>query len=314
MTSDLRRGRVAVVGSVNTDYVLRVSRRPRPGETVADAELEIHPGGKGANQAVAAVRSGAEVVLVARVGEDDMGRIRINELQTQRVSTEHVLTAHGIPSGLAFITVTPDGENAITVAPGANAALTPTDIDLAAEAIRHAAVLVCQLEVPVETVSRAAETASSHSVVVLNCAPWRRLPDGIFDYVDVLVANEVEAGALLGSEPLQERRHALVAAARIQELGPRTVVITLGSHGAVAASPQGTLEIPAPPANVVDTTGAGDAFVGGLSARLALGDPLAGALEFAVRFGTATTEHPGAVPGLSSGDRAPSGHPMQSAR
>jgi ribokinase len=286
---------VVVVGSVNADYVLRVARRPEPGETVADALLEVYPGGKGANQALAAARAGATVELVARVGDDPIGRSRVADLLAGRVGTAWVRPTPGERTGMAFITVTPDGQNAITVARGANACLLPSDVEDAADLLGEAAVLVVQLEVPLETVVRAVELAGPATAVVINCAPWRQLPEYLLKRTDLLVANENEGAALSGCllpDPAGARR----AASAIRSLGPRAVVITLGPAGAVLVAEDLDLVMPAPEAAVVDTTGAGDAFVGALSARLAASDGLADAVAFGVAVGTATTEQMGPVP------------------
>lgn len=291
------RGAVVVVGSVNVDYVLHVSRRPEGGETVAAARLELHPGGKGANQSVAVARLGAGVELIARVGDDAAGRGRVAELRAEGVGVALVSPTSGVPTGTAVILLTPDGENSIVVAPGANAALRAEDLDVGGGALDDAAVVLMQLEVPLAVVARAAELAGPATTVVLNAAPYRELPPELLARVDVLVVNQSEAGALVGRR-VEGVEAARAVAAECRRLGPRAVVVTLGAEGAVAAGDGLELHVPAPPTEVVDTTGAGDAFVGALAARLAAGRPLEDAVRVGVRVGSATAAHLGATPQL----------------
>jgi ribokinase len=287
---------VFVVGSINQDYVLSVERRPDPGETLSGATLAVHPGGKGANQAVAAARLGARVAMLGRVGDDPAGAALREALAAQGVDTAAVLATPQAPSGSAFITVTPDGENAIVVVPGANRELVPGDVDAVAAALRDTAVLVAQLEVPVETVGRAVSVAAgAGTLVVLNLAPARPVPGALLARVDVLVVNEHEAGFLLGEAvDGSDAGAAARAAVELRRRGPRAVVVTLGAAGAVAADAGGAEHLPAPPARVVDTTGAGDAFVGALAARLAAGASLPGAVAYGVRAGAAAVRGAGA--------------------
>lgn len=289
-----RNGRVVVVGSINVDYVLSARRRPSPGETVSDAELAVHPGGKGANQAAAAALSGACVDLIARVGADPMGSSRLAELQEDGVGTKHVLTTPGVATGVAIITLTPDGENSIIVAPGANAQLESGDIEDAADLVGGADVLVAQFEVPLECVVRAAELVSANTTLLLNCAPYRALPPSLMKRADMLVVNEIEAGGVLGCKFPEDEDGAQSAAVAIQAMGPRSVVITRGAEPVVAVTDGLSLRLPVPSVGAVDTTGAGDAFVGALAARLAIGERCSEALSFAVAIGSATTEVIGA--------------------
>jgi ribokinase len=311
------RNRLAVVvGSVNVDYVMRVPRRPAPGETVSDAVLETHAGGKGANQAIAAARCGSAVEIIGRVGNDAAGAGRIADLAAERVGTAHLSPTEGIPTGAAFISVTPDGENSIISAPGANGRLTVVDIDEAAPLISSAGVLVAQLEVPVPAVARAAQMAGTSTIVVLNCAPYRRVPPELLERVDVLVANESEITCLTG-QGIEGKEGAYRAATSVLAQGPRAVVITLGPLGAVFVTPGKEGHVNPPRVQPVDTTGAGDAFVGALAAHLAYGDPLATAVRCAVLAGSATTEHHGASPvipmsvRLSSAKRRREGSPRE---
>jgi len=286
---------VVVVGSINIDYVMRVSRRPVPGETVSGAVLDIHAGGKGANQAVAVARCGADVEMIGRVGQGAAGEGRMAALAAEGVGTKHVLPTEAAETGAAFISVTPDGENSIIAAPGANALLTTEDIDAAAPVISGAGVLVAQLEVPVAAVDRAAHAAGPDTVVVLNYAPYRSAPEALLERVDVLVANESESANLTG-QPVDGIEGASRAAKLILARGPRAVVVTLGPLGALVLTPGEQEHVTAPKVHAVDTTGAGDAFVGALAAHLAAGDPLIRAVRSGTMAGSATTEQPGASP------------------
>lgn len=284
---------VFVVGSVNQDFVLRLERRPEPGETVTDAELALFPGGKGANQAVAAARLLGEgrVAMVGRVGEDVQGPALVRNLRETGVDAGHVAAVTGAPSGAAFITVTPDGENAIVVSPGANRSLGPEDVEAAAKGLRGCRVLVAQLEVEVAAVERAASIVTgSGGRFLLNLAPPRRVPGSLLGMCDPLVVNEHEAAFLLGKETADPEQ----AARQLLGRGPSSVVVTLGAEGAVFASARATERFSAPEVEAVDTTGAGDAFVGALAARLSAGSPLAEAVPYAVRAGAAAVVHAGA--------------------
>src|SRR5215207_774301 len=259
---------VFVLGSINQDFVLKVERRPQPGETVTNAELSTHNGGKGANQAAAAALLGATVTILGRVGDDEFGEPLVRALEEKGIDTDLVERASGASTGAAFITVTPDGENAITVAPGANRSLAPEDVDAAAGAIGDARALV-------------------------NLAPTFEVPRGLLEKLDPLVVNEHEAAFLLGSA-VERVDGALSAAPELLSLGPRSVVITLGAAGAVVADEESATHLPAPEVDVVDTTGAGDAFVGALAVKLARGASLEEAASFAVRAGAAAVTKEGA--------------------
>jgi ribokinase len=290
-----------VVGSANADLVIGVERRPAAGETVLGSDLVTHPGGKGANQAVAAARLGARVALLARVGDDAHGRLLGESLRAAGVDEAGVLTG-GAPTGVALITVDPSGDNSIVVSPGANARLTPRDVTAAGELFARARVVSLQLEIPPETVAAAVEAAVAAAPaarVVLNPSPPAALPTAVLAACDPLVVNEHEARFLLGpgrpdtgvpdaGGTPEEWASALLA------LGPRSVVVTLGADGALIADAQGTTRVPSPRVRAVDTTGAGDAFTGALAWRLGVGDDLATAVRFAVRVGAAAVTAAGA--------------------
>jgi ribokinase len=285
---------VFVVGSINQDFVLNVERRPEPGETVTDAQLSKGNGGKGANQSAAAALLGASVIFLGRVGDDGFGEPLVEALADKGVDTGLIEAAPDSATGTAFIIVTPDGENAITVAPGANRHLTPEDVDGASESIAEARVLVVQMEVPNEVVLRAVEVAAERGTrALVNLAPPFEVPRALLEKLDPLVVNEHEAAFLLG-ERVEGVDGALSAAPELLALGPKSAVITVGEAGAVFAEGESSKHLPAPKVDVVDTTGAGDAFVGALAAQLAQGASLEEAVAYAVRAGAAAVTKEGA--------------------
>jgi ribokinase len=286
-------GTVFVIGSVNQDSVLVVDRRPGPGETVTGATLVMRPGGKGANQAVAAAACGATVTLLARVGADAAGAAQRHDLSVRGVDVSLVRETTGVATGAAFITVTPDGENAVTVAPGANSRLQAGDVDAVAGLVADSTVLVAQLEIPLEVVVEAVDLCGPETHVLLNATPPRPLPRSLIERIDTLVVNEHEAASLLGS-PVVGTDDARAAAAALLALGPRGVVVTLGAGGAVLAGAGGSTHLPAPVVPVVDTTGAGDVFVGTLAALLADGQRLDRAAVVAVERASASVTYIGA--------------------
>jgi len=299
-------GAILVVGSVNADLVIGVDRRPAAGETVLGSDLAVYPGGKGANQAVAAARLGARVGFVGRVGDDSFGGMLRGGLGDAGVGIRHLATSPG-SSGVALITVGPDGDNSIIVSPGANGRLTAADVEAARPAFEAARVVSAQLEVPLDAVSAAAELARAVGArFVLNLSPPAVIPGELLAAADPLVVNEHEAAFLLGdgeaggstepaggsTEPAENPER---QAAALLRRGPRSVVITLGAAGAYAAEATGAgTRVPSPKVPVVDTTGAGDAFTGALAWRLSLGDSLRDAAAFAARVGAAAVTGRGA--------------------
>jgi ribokinase len=284
---------VAVVGSLNLDLVVRVARLPGPGETVSGDDVFRNPGGKGANQAVAAARLGRRVAMVGRVGDDDAGRELLGSLEADAVDTSQVRVVAGVPSGIALITVGEDGENQIVVSPGANARLTGDDVGQAGAALAAATVTLLQLEVPLEAVAAAARAAGG--TVVLNPAPVRDLPEELLADVDVLVPNRVELAQLAGGAEPETVAEATRLAGR---LPARAVVVTLGADGCLVIVGGDTTHVPAVPVRAVDTTAAGDAFCGGLADALAGGATLEDAARRAVRVAAAACLRPGAQASL----------------
>jgi ribokinase len=288
---------VAVVGSLNLDLVVRVARLPGPGETVVGDDVFRNPGGKGANQAVAAARLGRRVAMVGRVGDDEAGRVLLGSLEADAVDTSQVKVLDGVPSGTAFITVSEDGENQIVVSPGANARLTPDDVAAAGAALGGAAVTLLQLEVPLAAVAAAARTAGG--TVVLNPAPVRDLPAELLAEADVLVPNRVELAQLAGGTVPESVAEAVRLAGR---LPARAVVVTLGADGCLVVEDGDAAHVPAVPIRAVDSTAAGDAFCGGLADALAGGATLDEAARRAVRVAAAACLRPGAQASLPTPD------------
>lgn len=277
-----------VLGSANADLVVEVARRPGGGETVLGGDTAVLPGGKGANTAVAAGRLGASVALLGAVGDDSYGSLLRASLSSAGVDTSLVGMSER-PTGIAYITVTPDGENSIVVSPGANSAVSVSDVDAVVwDGVR---VLVCSLEVPLPTVEHAVAVAAAAGVrPILNLSPVASLADRTLAALDPLVVNEHEAAQLASSSE------------GLLELGPRSAVVTLGARGAAVVLPDGVVEVPAPSVDPVDTTGAGDAFTGALAARLAAGDSLRDAAAYAVRVAAASVTKLGAQPSYPTAD------------
>ncbi|MFC7893065.1 ribokinase [Streptomyces sp. NPDC057381] len=280
-----------VVGSANADLVIGVERRPGAGETVLGTDLAVHPGGKGANQAVAAARLGARTALLARVGDDDYGRLLLDSQRAAGVDTVGVLVG-GAPTGVALITVDPSGDNSIVVSPGANGRLAPGDVRAAASLFHASRVVSTQLEVPLETVVEVVRSLAPGSRFVLNPSPPLPLPREVLDACDPLIVNEHEAKVVLGDARVSDRPEdwARILLAK----GPRSVVVTLGAEGALVASGSEVSRVPSVKVEAVDTTGAGDAFTAALAWRLGTGASLAEAAAYAARVGAAAVTKAGA--------------------
>ncbi len=286
-------GTVVVLGSANLDIVVPVPHHPVTGETVMGGDHSLVPGGKGANQAVAASRLGATVSFVGRVGPDDAGVTLRESLETAGVDTGLLRVDPDAPTGIALIGVDAAGDNAIVVSPGANGRVGPEDVVDAATVVRDAAVLLLQLEVPMEAVTAAARLATGR--VILNPAPAAPLPGDLLELVDVLVPNAIELAQLVGAEPADEVDE---VAAQARSLPVDTVVVTRGADGALLVTPYDHLVVPAPTIHPVDTTGAGDSFCGALAEALARGVELSVAVERAVHAGAVTATRPGAQPAM----------------
>jgi ribokinase len=289
---------VTVVGSLNMDLVARAPRIPQPGETIIGGDFHTVPGGKGANQAVAAARLGAQVSMVGRVGHDAFSNPLLDNLAAAGVDHAFVIPDPEAATGVALIVVDDAGQNSIVVASGANMCLSPADVDAAELTIAAAAVLLLQLESPLETVTRAAELARLRGVtVVLNPAPARSLPAALLSLVDVLIPNESETALLTGMS-VNNQAEAEEAAKVLLESGVGGVILTLGGRGALLAR-DGTAELfPAFAVTPVDTTAAGDAFAAGFAVALAEGESLAEAVRWGNAAGALATTKLGAQPSL----------------
>lgn len=291
--------RIVVVGSANTDMILKCERLPKPGETILGGEFAMAAGGKGANQAVAAARLGGEVTFVARLGRDWMGDQALANYRAENINCDFITRDDRASSGVALIMVDRAAENLIGVAPGANSALMPEHVAQAESAIRDAGVLVVQLEIPLETVAAAIRFARQHAVrIILNPAPARALPDEMLQDV-IITPNETEAAILTGQSvttPTQIESAARALLAR----GVRAVVITLGERGALWATRAQMQIVPAFRVQAVDTTAAGDAFNGGLAVALARGEEMAAAIRYASAVAALSVTRFGAQPSLPS--------------
>lgn len=286
---------IVVVGSLNVDLSFSAERIPAPGETVSASGLEMGPGGKGLNQAVAAARLGGRVHMVGRVGSDAFARLPLETLESNGIDATYVEALSGRSTGAAGIVVQPDGQNAITVAGGANRILAPEHVRDALAAFRASAILMVQLEAPEETVRCALELAKEHGMTtLLDPAPVRPLSDELLRLVDVLTPNESEARRLSGTD-VRDVESAALAGRILHERSLGDVIVTLGEQGCVWVSATGFEHVPAPRVLAVDTTGAGDAFNGGIATALAAEEPLSRALRRGILAGTAATLKRGAA-------------------
>lgn len=290
---------VVVFGSLNMDLVVRVERAPHAGETVAAESFLMNPGGKGANQAVACARQAVRVVMAGRVGDDDFGAALKSALQRQGVDASTVQVDSG-SSGIAMITVDDAAQNRIAVVGGANAEVSEADAEGLRSPLREAGLLLLQLEIPLPAVIRAAQVARSLGcTVLLNPAPARMLPPELLALVDILVVNETEAQVLTGLNNV-DASNAAEAAALLARRGPRDVIVTLGEHGVVWHGPLGTRSVPAVPVRAVDTTAAGDTFIGALAALRVEGRSMDEALAHAVKAAALCVTRHGAQASIPS--------------
>ena len=289
---------VLVVGSLNMDLVTRAPRLPVPGETLSGTAFTTVPGGKGANQAVASARLGARTAMIGCVGDDAFGAQLTEGLRADGVDTSGVRVAAATASGVALIVVDEQGRNGIVVVPGANGLLSPADVERQRALLVAARLVVLQLETPLPTVLHAARTARALGrTVVLNPAPARPLPPELLACADFLVPNEVEAAALSGL-PVRSVSEAVAAAERLRGTREACVLVTLGERGVVAATPDGPRHHPARPVEAVDSTAAGDTFIGGLCAALVSGRTLSDAIADAQEAAAISVTRPGAQPSI----------------
>lgn len=295
---------ILVIGSSNTDMVVKTSKLPAPGETVMGGTFLMNPGGKGANQAVAAARLATAftgslpakkaITFVAKVGNDVFGQQAVDGFRREGIDTRHMLTDADYPSGVALINVDAQGENCITVAPGANAHLQPADVDAALQTASPDTIVLLQLEIPLPTVEYVVRRAAERGLrVMLNPAPARALPAGLFPNLFLITPNETEAEILTGIR-VTDWATAERAAQQLHRMGVSNVIITLGSKGAYLHTETGATVISPPPVTPVDTTAAGDCFNGALAVALSEGQPLPEAVAFACRAASISVTRLGA--------------------
>jgi ribokinase len=284
---------IVVVGSLNMDLVARAPRHPQPGETVLGTEFNTFPGGKGANQAVAAARLGGAVKMVGRVGADAFGNRLIGTLASDGVNTKHVEQLADVPTGLALITVDAAGQNTIVVVPGANGRLMPDDLLAVGDIFKGAAALLLQLEIPMPTVVRAIELARQDGVrVILNPAPAQPLEAELLNGVDFLIPNQNELALLAGHGSMRD------TARQLQASGVRSIIVTLGQDGALIVDAEGETYVPGRQVQVVDATAAGDAFAGAFVVAIAEGRSTREAVKWGNAAGALAVTRAGAQPSL----------------
>jgi ribokinase len=289
------RKRIIVIGSANVDMVLQVPELPGPWGTVTDGRLSQGEGGKGANQAIAAARAGAQVTFVSSLGDDAYGHRAIETYVADNLDVEHVRLTRRAPTGTAFILVDPQGENSIALAPGANQQLASGQVLAAAKSLQQADLLVLQLEIPMPAIETAVSLAQAAKVpILLNAAPARKVAPALLPAIHCLVVNVTEAATLLG-KPLEDEEAFEAAVKSLQELGPRLVVLTLGKRGLCATNGQEIYRLPAFSVTAVDTTAAGDIFCGVLAVALAEALPWPQALRLAQAGAALSVQRPGAL-------------------
>lgn len=275
--------KILVVGSANADLMIAMPKLPNPGETVRGHDFLVAPGGKGANQAIAAARLGGDVGFIGSIGDDDFGRSIRKSLLDSGVDTARLCVRPNSATGVALIFSEACGENMIVIAAGANDFLLPADIDAAADAIAEASIIVCQFESPVATIERLVTVAKLSGVpVLLNPAPARRMADEMVDGIRFLVPNRQELAHLTGL-PTRTLADVEAAAKALLVRGAESVIVTLGREGVLRASVAGARVFPAPIVEAVDTTGAGDTFVGGFAAEWCRTSEVDAAISFAQR-------------------------------
>lgn len=289
---------ILVIGSMNADLVVRAPRFPQPGETISGEDLQIIPGGKGANQAVAAARQGASVAMVGRVGNDSFGPELLNNLKQNNVDTSHVKVDPESATGTAVIVLDANGQNSIVLSPGGNGRVSPADVGNVSFSGHK--LLLLQLEIPIETVSSATQRAKANgSRVLLNPAPARSLPGELISLPDFLLPNETELSRLT-NQPVDDLTSAEKAAKILFERGAQNVIVTLGANGALIVNKELTKHIPAFKVEVIDTTAAGDAFIGGFASALLQNKSLEEAVRYGCACGALATTKFGAQPSLAT--------------
>lgn len=294
--------KIVIIGSANTDLIVRTERIPRPGETLLGSDFQTVSGGKGANQAVATARLGGDALFVARIGADLFGDELMRRYAAEKMDTSFVIRDMHSPTGVAFISVDAAAENCIVVSPGANAKLSPADIDRVKPELAEAGYLLIQLEIPLETVEYAIRTAAKLGVkVILNPAPAARVSDDILQYLYAITPNESECALLTGIE-IKDEKDAQAAADALLRKGIENVIITRGSRGSVVKNAHQFDIVRACRVKAVDTTAAGDVFNGALTVALADDRPLLEAVRFATAAAAISVTRPGAQSSIPTYD------------
>ncbi len=289
---------ITVIGSLNVDLVTNTSRMPKVGETIMGKSFKQVPGGKGGNQADAIAKLGSKVKMVGCVGEDELGNMLVQSLQKDGVDVSDIVRAKGVSTGIASITVDNDGNNCIIVVAGANNMLTAERIQKAVNAIKEASVVVAQLEVPIETVKYALKTAKQlGKTTILNPAPAAELDDEMLASIDILIPNETELEAISGIKATNDE-DIFSAAQLLINKGVRELIVTLGDKGCIHVTRQGSNTYKAYKVKAVDTTAAGDSFIGALAAAISEGKVLKDAIAFATAVGALTVTKEGAQSSL----------------
>ncbi|WP_187262031.1 ribokinase [Pontibacter beigongshangensis] len=287
-------GKILVVGSSNTDMVIKAAKFPLPGETVLGGKFFMNPGGKGANQAISAARLGGNVTFIAKVGNDIFGRQALRQFRQESINDKYITIDADHPSGVALINVDKKGENRISVAPGSNGQLRPVDIEAAMGLVESDTLVLLQLEIPLPTVEHVVRESYNKGLrVLLNPAPALTLPPDLFSHLYLITPNENEAELLSGVR-VTDTESARRAASKLQEKGVPNVIITLGARGAYLHTATISELIPAPEVEALDTTAAGDCFNGALAVALAEDQPLAQAVAFACKAASISVTRLGA--------------------
>ena len=285
---------IIVVGSANTDMVIKADKFPLPGETILGGKFFMFPGGKGANQAVAASRLRGKVIFIAKVGNDIFGKQALHQFSKEGINTDFIVTDHNQPSGVALITIDSKGENTIVVAQGANGTLSSEDVQKAEKEFERANIVLMQLEIPIDTVIHAATLATQYGKkVILNPAPARHLPDDLLNKLFIITPNESETETLLGIK-ITDMNSIQAAARKLHEKGVTNVVITLGAEGAYIYNAQGGRHITTTKVETIDTTAAGDVFNGALAVAISENKTVDQAVEFANRAAAISVTRMGA--------------------
>ena len=291
-------GQVTVIGSFAVGLTLRADRFPVKGETLIGRDFDEGPGGKGSNQAVQVARLGGDVEFVGLIGEDSFGEIAVKLYAEERVGTTYLMRTKERNTGLGFIVLNAEGDNFIILDPGANALFSPAHVDLAADRIKQSKVVITQLEIPVKTATHGLRLGKeSGAITILNPAPAAAVPPEAFAHIDLVTPNHTELRILLGRRP-DDPTDDKDLCAELLRAGVKTIVLTQGERGALIVTSEGTQAVPAIPVNVVDTTGAGDAFSGTLAASLAEGRALDEAVHRAAAAGALACTKLGVIPAL----------------